>query len=555
LARIVNLAEAQALPKGELRQQAYNALDCTGTLEILENVRPLLEPHQERIYRYQMALQNCTLSCMAKGIRVDLDARKDAIAELKKEQRHTIKSISVHPLVREVWDLVEKNTGACKKASRKDGKHKWPRKRVELAPAASGIGPPQRFVIQPPAEHNMRCEDCGAFRLIPAPFNANSPDQVAHLFYDLLGAPKQKNKQKKISTDEDCLLRIAKARPDLADLIDKILSIKDLAKQLGFLECELSPDNRFMFTLTAAGAWTGRMASKASPLTGMDGNLGSNVQNISERHRHILIPDAGKEIGYVDLAKAESHIVAYRSGDELYMQAHDPNEDTHTFCARLLWPDICPWSWDIQEDKKLAKNTYLPFDVTPGHDIRFYCKKFQHGSNFGLTPLGIAAIHKVPVWAAKVAQKGYFEAFPMLKGRMEWMAGQVAEQAWIENPLGRKIKLMGRPWDKSTWRKALAFDPQSCVGDYLNAIFYRLFDKGYPTIDVLSQCHDALLMQWDRKDRDKALELIRWAFDLPLDIEDYRGTVRRTTIPCEIAIGSNWGHKSDTNPRGLTEHF
>jgi hypothetical protein len=536
MARIITLEQARQLPKGELRQQAYNALDCTGTLEVWQSLLAQAIPEQLRIYRFQMALQNATLSCMAKGIKVDVEARKDAIKALKAEQSAVSKAIAADVVVKEVWDGTEKDTGSCKKASRKDGKHKWPKGVPEL---------------------ERTCVDCGAPRFKKSKFNANSPDQCKHLFYDLLKCAPQKNKLKKISTDEDCLRRIMHKRPDLTDLIEKILSIKDLAKQLGFLECELSPNNRFMFTLTAAGTWTGRMSSKASMFKGMDGDLGSNVQNISERHRHILIPDAGYEMAYIDLAKAESHVVAYRCGDQGYIDAHAEGNDTHTFCARLIWPDY-PWTGDIKKDKAIAKSSYLAWDQVEGHDIRFYSKKFQHGGNYGLTPAGISMIHKVPLSEAKVAQRNYFTEFPFIREQQEWMREQVGAQNWITNPVGRKMRFFGRPWDDATWRKALAFGPQSCVADVINVIMYRVFDEAWPTIELLAQAHDALLVQWRKEERATALRLVRKCFSLPLDIEDHRGIVRRTTIPCEVAVGLNWGHRAEkdgvvVNPKGLVE--
>lgn len=530
MARILSLTDCQkaALEGGQTKEDCYNGLDVTGTLEVAEVLLPRLNEHAVT-YDFERALQLPAFAMMARGIRVDVPVRDKMIKELERELRGHIKRISEMEEVTSVWDGTQLESGICIDRpfgpSGKPAHHKWPR------------GVP---------DNERSCEVCHKPRVTAKPFEPGSNDQVMHLLYDLHHIPPMTNKKKEVSVDEDVLDRLGHKYPKMKGLTDAILEVRDKVKQLGTLRAKLTPDNRYPSSFNVGAAWTGRFSSAQNPY-----RQGGNSQNLSERHRKMFIPDPGMEIGYADLKTAESFVVAHLAGDEEYITAHKLG-DVHTFVARLVWPEL-PWTGDIRADKKIAQANFPEWDNIPGHDFRFQSKSIQHGSNLGLTSRGIALQKRIPIAQAEAGQGMYFNAFPFIKGWQEWTAKTVSEHGIFTNPFGRNIQLMGRPWDPHTRNQGLAFQPQSAVADLLDLAMFRVWWRMDPhKIQLLAQVHDALLFQFPKGRLDYVHEMVQ-LMSIPFTISDYRGNVRTMIIQVEVAVGGNWGHKSPSNPFGIEE--
>lgn len=532
MGRIVSLATAQAMaafdPGGQETYWLYNALDTTGTREIWDNLHPRLTPNQARTYAFERGLQAPALSMMRRAVRVNEYKRNEMTKELRKEITRDERILAKLPQVVSVWDVLENDTGNCTLApARSDGtpgKHSWPR----------GVEPQHSF-----------CKRCGTTRQKLKVFNPGSVPQKMHLFYDLHHVSPMTNKTGKVSTDGDVLDRIGRLRTDLRPLTDAINGLQDKNKQLGSLSARLTPDGRYPSSFNIGAAWTGRQSSSKNPF-----GLGGNLQNWAPRHRGVAEADHDKDMGYADYMQGESNIVAHLSGDERYLEAH-LGGDVHTYVTRYVWPDM-PWTGDLAKDKKIAKQ--LPeWDPVEGHDFRFQCKRIQHGSNYGLTPQGISMIAHIPLLQAKRAYANYMDEFEGIPLWHKDTRRRVEEHETIVNPLGREWTPFGRPWDKRTFRQALAFLPQSLLADVDNIamwrVWYYLEEHG---VELLAQVHDALLHQYPvgRLDLERGLlQLMK----IPVPITDIHGKTRIMTIGVESATGKNWGHHSADNPRGIAE--
>lgn len=528
MGRVITLDDVPSL-EGQDRYWAYCGLDCTGTREVFDVLHPRLDEDTARTYGFERGLQAPAFTMMRRGVLVNEVARKRAVKELEKELRRLERAINDLPEVYEVWDAKELETGKCKANRGGEGRHKWPR------------GEP---------DETRRCELCDAPRMKPQPFNPASPQQSMHLFRDLhrVPLPTLRKKDKSYGIDEDVLLRIKTKMPELTRLVDLMLELRGVKKQLGFLNAQLGPDGRFYSSFNVGAAWTGRWSSSKNPF-----GLGGNMQNIAERHRHIFRADPGYTMFYADLKQAESLLVSYLAGDEGYIEAHKSG-DTHTHVARLVWEEDLPWTGDLAKDKKIAKSTNPPWDQAPGHDYRFQAKRIQHGGNYGLTPPGISMIAKIPKAAAEEAYDNYHNAFPGIQVWQRATRVEVSEQRPLVNPLGRRIRLFGRPWDGHTYKQGLSYRPQSGVADVLNLALWRLWREHDPhLVQVLAQIHDAILGQFPTDRRDEAIAAIVEAMTIPVEVLGADGKWRTMTIPVEIAIGQNWGKRGEDNPDGLEE--
>lgn len=521
MARIVTLEEAQDL-WGQLQYWCYNAADSTGTHEIAENLRPLLNEHTARTYAFERALQAPAFAMTGRGIRTNATKKAQAVSRLQREIKLKLEEVDTLPMVRDKWDGTEKVTGQCPKATRKDGRHKWEK-------WEKGAD-----------EAKRTCVDCGGPRMTRSPFNPNSPQQCKRLFYELLGVKPMKNKKGEVSVDEDVLIRIEYKHQELHPLPAVMVETRKLKKQLGFLKAKCPENGRYYYTINIGGPWTGRAASRRDHF-----GYGGNVQNIAPRLRYIFEADPGYELFYADLERAESMTVAYESGDERYIEAHEG--DTHTYVARLVFPDL-PWTGDLVKDKKVAAEL-PPWDQAEGHSYRFQSKRIQHGSNFGLTPYGMARIAHLPVAPMEAAQDTYFNQFPrILSDYQEPIRRTVIDQKPLFNALGRRIVLLGRPWDKHTWRQGYAFKAQSLVADDLNVAMWHIWNECDPGLVVLlAQVHDAILGQWPIGTAAEAAPEIARRMRVPIPMPEGR----TMTIPVEIMAGKNWGYASKDNPDGM----
>lgn len=525
--------EAMALPAGQIKDWVYNAADCVVTREIYNTLLPMLDddPEAKRTYAFERAVQAPAFAMTERGILVDGVAKQQEGIAVKRELGALKRKLAKLPAIVEVWDNTEKETGLCLKSTRKDNRHKW-----------------EKWEKGKP-ETDRVCECCGAKRLKVKPFEVTSSTQRVHLFYDLWKLPTQMSKLGNVTADKEAMMRLQNKSKKYADAIGDMLEAQNLQKQLTVLDARLSSDGRYKTGFRAGNAWTGRWSSTKNHY-----GEGGNAQNVAERHRHIFISDPGYLLDYGDLMQAESNIVAHLAGDETYIEAHKSG-DVHTYVTRLVWPEGIngqEWTGDLKLDKPIAKQ--LPeWDNVPGHDFRFQSKRIQHGSNYGLTPVGISYIAHIPQAPAFAAQGNYFKAFPGIRGWQNDVYDRVLNGEKLVNPLGRPIRLFGRPWDKHTGRQGLAFLPQSTVADIINVGVWRVWKELEPKeAQLLAQVHDALLIQF-LKDH---LEIARRVMELmivPVPVTDYKGVTRLAQVLTEAAVGKSWGHHSDEHPDGIKE--
>ena len=516
--RLVTEKDAARLT-GQLAHWAYNALDCCTTAGVLEALLPNLTPITARTYAFERACQAPAMAMMRRGILVDERARSRAIKRVTKELRDQLAGLNKLPVVRDKWDGTELETGKCRKATRKDGRHKWP-------------------LRVPDAER--RCVDCNAPRVRPEPFNAASWQQTWHLLYDLHGIPKQKNKKRVFSVDEECLDRIARKFPRVAELALGIVIAKGMSKQLGFLKSELSPSGRMMSTANVGTAWTGRWSFSKDPY-----RRGTNLQNIAEKNRAMFIADPGMKLGYFDLSQSDSRVVAYEAEDEAYIAAHESG-NVHVVAARMFWPEL-PWTGDMALDKKFAKETPLPWDAD--HSYYDRSKNNQHGLNFGLSPQGLAIHNHQPLRESEIAYDRFFAWAPRVKAMQRRIIAEVRETGVLTNPLGRRCQFFGMRDDPHTHKQGLSFIPQSTTADVLNIALWHVWNDLDPSIvQLLAQVHDAILLQFlEELFEEAVIEMVLRHMEIAVPMRGGRTMV----IPVEASTGWNWGKRSAENERGM----
>jgi len=463
------------IPPAAERRWTYNGLDCCVTWEVARALAPKLDADATatRVYRAEKAIQAAFLAVQLRGIRLDQRERKIKLKELRADVRRCI----------------------------------------EEAERLAGV--------------KLSGE------------KAISTAKLRDWLYEELRMRPQRGKSGGLGTDEKVLRRFEKravAVDDPAADRKEIRRRKDVAAEVCRLVRESREHGKLLAALGArarsdrmrgsinVGATeTFRASSSSTPL-----GDGTNLQNQTKRLRSMYIPDPGYTMAQGDQERAESRAVAYLSGDEGYIRAHEEG-NTHLIVARMLWPEA-GWSGDDEADLALAKEPnfirhWSRYDVS---------KRIQHGSNYVGSPHGLARETGLPVQAVQEAQERYFAAFPRIRKWHETIREQLASTGCIDL-LGYRRQFFANPHDPSTLKEAVAHLPQSLIAWTNHIVFVRLWRELDSTdFQLLMHTHDGVLLQfrgeWSEwEPRVLAMCRVEWHIN-----------GRVMVIPWEWKVGSNW---------------
>lgn len=357
--------------------------------------------------------------------------------------------------------------------------------------------------------------------------NPASPKQVKELLYDELKFPViRHHKTKKPTTDENALQRLHAKYPD-EEILRTIVYHRKTQKLIStYVDVKLDPDGRCRCSYNASGTITGRIASSKTIFgTGMDlHNIPVGYVPGSESTRHLYIASPGCSFVKGDLKQAEAMVVAWilkSLGDPMLFDFyHDPSFDIHKWCAAnfvYLVPEERVTPIQRQQGGKLANHSgnYM---AGPGVMERRALQMGYEGFTFSYCKAVLnRRINGIPglrVWWSDVERK-------------------IKETRTLSTCFGRRLHFFGR-LEGEELRSAVAFEPQSTVGDVCNKMFVRLSSiKRNPILTT----HDEIVLEVEDKDVNDAARDMEIASKITLNL---RPNVEPLVIPIEIAIGKNW---------------
>ena len=365
-------------------------------------------------------------------------------------------------------------------------------------------------------------------------FNPRSYLQLQDLLYNRLFLPQvivSKKGEKKVSTDRDALEKLHREYSRAMPVTSHLLKMRDLEKTIETLTKSLSPAGRWHANFNIGGTDTGRWSSSSHPF-----DWGSNLQNIDDYIRRIFIPDPGYIFFNCDQQGAEARVVGYLAGDTAYIKAVESG-DVHTMVAAMVF--------GFEPKRHLADRKY--YREMSYRDI---AKRAAHGSNYGGSAYTIARTLKVETKLIEEFQSKYFRTFPNLRKWQVWVAQQVQTHRQLVTPFGRIRNFWDNPKDDATIRAAIAFVPQSTVGDMTSRGLLAI-RSAIPEAQILNNIHDAAFGQIPLHMKDVLVPRIVETLTFPLQVKDIWGNIREMTIPWESQTGMNWGKKKKDNPDGL----
>jgi len=399
-----------------------------------------------------------------------------------------------------------------------------------------------------------------------APMNWRSPVQLKNLFYGILGLKEVKKRNSQgvfaATVNREALEYFdiyLYARP----LARFILAMRDIHKQLGFLKTEIDKDQRIRTTYNIAGTNTGRLASSMSEF-----GTGTNLQNVNRKLRYPFTADPGMYMVNVDLEQADGRNVGaichtlfadYDSkqiarlleldrwnGPEgtdfasAFLNACESG-DLHTSVCRMTWPELL-WPEDQKKWKKFCDGL-----IAHGQDsYRQLAKKLGHGTNYYGTPRTMAKHAHVPTKIIEDFQSRYFAQFPAIKAWHNYTINEIQAHGTLTTLFGRRRMFFGRGNDASTWRKAIAYCPQSMTGEQIDRGLLQIWRK-FPQVQLLNQVHDSILFQLPFREAEHLVPEILKTMQVTIELKGGRPF----TVPLDAAGGWNWGYADDNNKYGL----
>lgn len=382
------------------------------------------------------------------------------------------------------------------------------------------------------------------------PINPRSPTDVAWLFYDHLGLPPvkefdRKTKTSKVTTDIKALEKLRTNYVIAMPFVNAILAVREASKMASVFRRGIEPSGSVLrCSFSPTGTETGRLSSQQNPY-----GRGTNAQNLTDRVRQAFAAPDGYAILNLDLKTAESIAVGFISRSRAYIDAC-MSGDLHTAVTKMNWK--LEWTGDLEKDKEIAESPYYRH-----FSYRDMAKRGGHLTNYYGQPRGMGIALKLPTDVCEDFQRKYFAAFPELQ---EWHTETIAriqKDGIIVTPMGRERRFWGRPDDQGTWREAIAYAPQSLVGDVMNEgliqvqqmllkncreakVFLgrgkRLLPFRPDVIDLRAQVHDAGVFLIPIEGLDTLAKMVQDALQFPVDF----GPLGTMTIPSDMMVGKRW---------------
>ncbi len=349
-------------------------------------------------------------------------------------------------------------------------------------------------------------------------FNIDSPKQLSHILFDVLGLPAKKATKTGFSTNVEVLEELAMLHPVAQDLLEyrsmqklKTTYIDALPKMLNPLTGKLHTS--FNQHITA----TGRLSS-SNP----------NLQNIPIRTplgreiRKAFIPSSPENwLLSADYSQIELRIAAEISQDPQLIEAFRHREDIHSATARVIF--------DTEE-------------ITP--DMRRKAKEVNFGVLYGIMPFGLSRRLNIPQKEAKAIIDTYKTKYPGLFSALQEIIEAGRKNGYVSTLLGRRryiadLTSRNKNLQNAAERAAMNTPIQGTAADIIkcamNLCSRRMKAKEMKSV-MLLQVHDELLFETTDEEKEPLTVLVREA------MIDAAISCGLKTIPVEVdtGTGKNW---------------
>ena len=346
-------------------------------------------------------------------------------------------------------------------------------------------------------------------------FNIDSPKQLAHILFDVIGLTPLKKNQRGYSTNATVLKELAKVH----ELPELVLHYREYAKV----------KSTYIDALPRMRAQDGRIHTSFNEMVTTTGRLSSsdpNLQNIPVR------TDFGRQIRecFVPLEEGEVFLSADYSQIELRLLAHLSN-DEHLIDAFLSGEDF---------HAKTASRVFdVPLEeVTP--TLRSRAKAVNFGIVYGQQAYGLSQTLDIPMYDAKEMIDRYFEAYQGVRAYLDRVVEEAKTKGYAETLFGRRryiTELNARNAVQRGFgeRTAMNHPMQGTAADIIKLAMRQvqdeLFTQGAKTKLIL-QVHDELDFSVPQDELADVSALVKRIMESVVDLA--------VPLLVDVSSGANW---------------
>ena len=348
-------------------------------------------------------------------------------------------------------------------------------------------------------------------------FNLDSPQQLSHVLFDVLGLPTaglKKTKRGFYSTNAKVLADLARDHRIVADVLDYRERAKIRSTYLDALPGDVREDGRIHTTLNQTVAATGRLSS-SDP----------NLQNIPTRselgHRVRQAFTVGEDSVFLacDYSQIELRLLAHLSGDEHLVAAFNSGADFHAATAARVF--------GVGLD-----------EVTP--QLRSRAKAVNFGIVYGQQAFGLASSLKIGRKEAQEMIDRYFDAYPGVRAYLDESVRRAHDCGYAVTMYGRKRHIREFQQHNKQLiafgeRTAMNHPMQGSAADIIKIamvrVAARLREEGLKSRLVL-QIHDELDLEVPSDEIEAASALVRETMEGVAEL--------KVPLIAEVSYGSNW---------------
>lgn len=345
-------------------------------------------------------------------------------------------------------------------------------------------------------------------------FNIDSPKQVGHILFEVVGLKPLKKTTRGYSTDAKVLTELAAEHP----LPGLILNYREFAKikstYIDALPKMRGEDGRLHTSFNETVTSTGRLSS-SNP----------NLQNIPVRTdygRHIrecFVPfDSESVFVSADYSQIELRLLAHLSADEHLIDAFKSGEDFHAQTAARVF------GIPVEE-------------VVP--EQRSRAKAVNFGIVYGQQAYGLSQSLHIPFGEAQEMIDRYFEAYPGVRAYLDKVVADAKETGYAETMFGRKRHIpelrRGGPQKAFGERTAMNHPMQGSAADIIKMAMVQAdarLREEFPDARLMLQVHDELDLSVPKKHVEGVSTLLK---------EVMEGVVQLAVpLVVEVSSGDTW---------------
>lgn len=350
------------------------------------------------------------------------------------------------------------------------------------------------------------------YELAGETFNIDSPKQLSHILFEVIGLTPTKKNHRGYSTDASVLKELSKVH----DLPDLVLRYRELAKI----------KSTYIDALPRMRATDGRVHTQFNETVTTTGRLSSsdpNLQNIPVRTefgrkiRACFVPLQPGELFFsADYSQIELRLLAHLSGDEHLVAAFNSGADFHASTAARVF------GIPVEE-------------VTP--ELRSRAKAVNFGIVYGQQAYGLSQSLDIPFGEAKEMIDRYFKAYPGVRAYLDRSVDEARELGYAETMFGRKrhipeLKAKAAQQRGFGERTAMNHPMQGSAADIIKKamveVMRRLDAEGFAA-KLMIQVHDELDFSVPEHEVERLSAMVREVMENVVELK----------VP--LVVDASWG--------------